>query len=241
MRTDTVDRGQQTEAAEATPSVSRPSPRRQAQRSAEMRQRLCQAALDALCEVGYESLTTPMIAARAGVSRGAQTHHFATKTDILVGALEYLLQSWDEARQVAFGGQDLGEVPFEDYLRFAWREIFSKPSYVAALELMLAARVDKELGERLRQALDSPASQRNLRWRQLLRFPDVRKEEQFQYMTLCLLRGMAIHASFNRSDDVNEAVLEAWIELTEKVIAVERPDGGAPAVVRERPRKPAAG
>jgi hypothetical protein len=52
---------------------------------------------------------------------------------------------------------------------------------------------------------------------------------------------MAIHASFNRSDDVNEAVLEAWIELAEKVIAVERPDGRAPAVVRERPRKPAAG
>jgi hypothetical protein len=59
-------------------------------------------------------------------------------------------------------------------------------------------------------------------------------------MTLCLLRGMAIHASFNRNDDVNEAVLEAWIELAEKVIAVERPDGRARAVVQERPRKPAA-
>ena len=32
-----------------------------------------------------------MIAARAGVSRGAQTHHFATKTDMLVGAFEHLL------------------------------------------------------------------------------------------------------------------------------------------------------
>jgi hypothetical protein len=132
-------------------------------------------------------------------------------------------------------------VPFKDYLRFVWREIFSKASYVAALELMLAARVDKELGERLRQALDSPASQRNLRWRQLLQFPDVRNEEQFQYMTLCLLRGMAIHASFNRSDDVNEAVLEAWIELAEKVIAVKRPDGRAPSVAQDRSRKSAAG
>lgn len=197
---------------------------RQARRSADTRRRLCQAALDVLCEVGYESLTTPMIAARAGVSRGAQTHHFATKADMLVAAFEHLLQSWEDARQAAFGGTDLRDVPFETYLRFVWREIFSRPSYIAALELMLAARVDKPLGERLRQALDSPASQRNLRWHQLLRFPDVKKEEQFQHMTLCLLRGMAIHASFNRGDEVNEALLDAWIALASQVIALERPD-----------------
>lgn len=213
---------------------------RQARRSAEMRQRLCQAALDALCEVGYDSLTTPMIAARAGVSRGAQTHHFATKADILVGTLEYLVQIWNEARLAAFGSTDLSDVPFDVYLRFAWREIFSKPSYVAALELMLAARVDKELGERLRQVLDSIVGDRNLRWRQVLRFPDARRGEQFQYMTLCLLRGMAVHASFNRSDDVNDAVLEAWIELADKLIAMERPGGKEGAKPPRRTRTPAS-
>lgn len=197
---------------------------RQAQRSADTRRRLCQAALDVLCEVGYESLTTSMIAARAGVSRGAQTHHFATKADMLVAAFEHLLQNWEDARKGAFGGTDLREVPFETYLRFAWREIFSRPSYIAALELMLAARVDGALGERLRQALDSHVGQRNLRWHQILRFPDVTKEEQFQHMTLCLLRGMAIHASFNRSDDVNEALLDAWIALARTVFKLERPD-----------------
>ena len=77
---------------------------RQAQRSADTRRRLCQAALDVLCEVGYESLTTPLIAARAGVSRGAQTHHFATKADLLVAAFEHLLQTWEDARQAGFGG-----------------------------------------------------------------------------------------------------------------------------------------
>lgn len=197
---------------------------RQAQRSAETRRRLCEATLDVLCEVGYDSITTPMIAARAGVSRGAQTHHFATKADLLVAAFEHLLQSWEDARQAAFGGMDLRQLPFESYLRFVWSEIFSRPSYIAALELMLAARVDSALGERLRQALDSPASQRNLRWSRLLRFSDVKKEEQFQHMTLCLLRGMAIHASFNRSDAVNEGLLEAWIALARQVIALERPD-----------------
>lgn len=202
---------------------ARPSAGKQALRSAQMRRRLCEAAIDVLCEVGYEALSTTMIAARAGVSRGAQTHHFATKADMIVGALEYLLQRWEDARVAAFGGQDMRDVSFETYLRFVWRNIFSQPSYIAALELMLAARVDRELGERLRQALDSPSGQRNLRWRQLLRFSDETKEEQFQYMTLCLLRGMAVHSSFNRSDDMNETVLDAWIELAKTLIATGGP------------------
>lgn len=218
-------------ATEAAAERSARGPGRQARRSAEMRRRLCQAALDVLCEVGYERLSTPMIAARAGVSRGAQTHHFATKADMLVGAFQYLLQTWEEARAAAFGSKDLQDVPFEVYLRFLWREIFSKPSYVAALELMLAARADTRLGERLREALDGWTSDRNVRWRQLLRFSDVRKEEEFQHMTLCLLRGMAIHTSFNRSDEVNESLLTAWTELAESLIARERnpePDADTP-------------
>ena len=217
-------------AAEAGSGVGK-----QARRSAQMRRRLCEAALDVLCEVGYEALSTTMIAARAGVSRGAQTHHFATKADMIVGAFEYLLQTWEGARAAAFGAQDLRDVPFEAYLRFVWREIFSRPRYVAALELMLAARVDRELGERLRQVLASPSGERDLRWSQLLRFPDVKKEEQFQYMTLCLLRGMAVHSSFNRSDGMNETVLDAWIELAKTLIATERPAEAKSATRRKRP------
>jgi len=97
------------------------------------------------------------------------------KTEMLVGAFQHLLQSWEEARAAAFGGKDLQDVPFDVYLRFLWREIFRKPSYVAALELMLAARVDTELGERLREVLDSWARDRSVRWQQLLRFSEVRK------------------------------------------------------------------
>lgn len=200
-----------------------PVPGKQARRSAEMRRRLCEAAIDVLCEVGYEALSTPMIAARAGVSRGAQTHHFATKADMIVAAFEHLLQRWDSARTEAFAGLDLREVPFETYLRFVWREIFSQPSYVAALELMLAARVDRELGERLRQLIAPPNGERDLRWHQLLRFADAEKEERFQYMTLCLLRGMAVHSSFNHGDPMNEAVLDTWIGLAKTLIAQERP------------------
>ncbi|MFH5926031.1 TetR/AcrR family transcriptional regulator [Roseomonas xinghualingensis] len=186
---------------------------RQAQRSADMRRRLCQAAIDVLCDVGYERLSTPLIAARAGVSRGAQTHHFPAKADLMVGAFRHLLQSWEEARVATFGTTDPPRVTLETYLRFAWREIFGKPSYVAALELMMAARADERLGGQLREALDEWAVRRGAVWREVLRFSGLRDDDAFQHINMSLLRGMAVHRGFNHAESENEAVLDEWIAL----------------------------
>jgi AcrR family transcriptional regulator len=211
----------QGEAGEPSPEICPAEPSgKQARRSAEMRQRLCQATLDVLCEVGYERLSTPMIAARAGVSRGAQTHHFPTKTDLLVGAFQHLLDSWEEVRTARFGTSDPPAVPFEIYLRFAWKEIFSKPSYVAALELMLAARIDDRLGGRLRDALDGWAVRRGAIWREILRCSGLREDDAFQHINLCLLRGMAVHKGFNRDEADDDTVLEHWIEMVRTVAQV---------------------
>ncbi len=205
---------------------------RQAQRSAEMRRRLCQAAIEVLCEVGYQRLSTPMIAARAGVSRGAQTHHFPSKTELLAGAFQHLLESWEQARIAAFGTADPLQVPVEVYLRFAWREIFSRPSYVAALELMMAARADDRLGELLREALDNWVLHRGAVWREVLRFSGLREDDAFQQINLCLLRGLAVHRGLNRSEAESEAVLEEWIALIQTLHAAAAP---GPAREQELP------
>ena len=110
------------------PSVkTKPMVRRsQEQRSSEMRERLFRATLDLICEVGFEQLTTAMIARRAGVSKGAQTHHFPTKNDLLVGAFIYLTEIWEQSR-IAFEAAQPERIPLEDYIRYLWRDIFSKP------------------------------------------------------------------------------------------------------------------
>jgi AcrR family transcriptional regulator len=217
------------------PAAQAGQPGRQAQRSAEMRQRLCQATLDVLCEVGYERLSTPMIAKRAGVSRGAQTHHFSSKADLLVGAFQHLLGNWEQARIAAFGTTDPPRVPLETYLRFAWREIFGQPSYVAALELMMAARADTRLGERLREALDNWALRRGAVWREVLRFSGLREDDAFQHINLCLLRGMAVHRGFNHDESDGEAVLEQWIAMVRHLAAVPVAVAGPEPMDNEAP------
>jgi AcrR family transcriptional regulator len=55
--------------------------------SAETRERLLRAAADAFAERGYEGTRVTDIAAAAGVSNGAMYAHFASKAELLTGAL----------------------------------------------------------------------------------------------------------------------------------------------------------
>src|SRR5262249_27598217 len=49
------------------------------------------AALASLADLGYARTTTTEVARRAGLSRGAQLHHYPTKEELVVAALEHLL------------------------------------------------------------------------------------------------------------------------------------------------------
>ena len=55
--------------------------------AAETRQRLLRAAADVFAERGYDGTRVADIAAAAGVSNGAMYAHFASKAELLVGAL----------------------------------------------------------------------------------------------------------------------------------------------------------
>src|SRR5580693_4677495 len=64
----------------------------QEERSAETRGRLLDATVAWLFERGYAGTTTTEIANRAGVSRGAQLHHFPKKDELVVSALEHVFE-----------------------------------------------------------------------------------------------------------------------------------------------------
>ena len=62
----------------------------QQDRSRATRQRLLEASVESLAEVGYAATTVAVVAARAGVSRGAAQHHFPTRADLFAAAVEYM-------------------------------------------------------------------------------------------------------------------------------------------------------
>jgi AcrR family transcriptional regulator len=124
----------------------------QEERSAETRRRLLDATIECLHELGYAGTTTPEIARRAGVSRGAQLHHYRRKEELVVGALEYVF----ELRLERFS-QVAGELPADPEERvkalvdLLWPQ-FKGPTFYAWLELVVASRSDAALREAVRAA-----------------------------------------------------------------------------------------
>lgn len=115
----------------------------QADRTRAMRARLLEATVEVLVERGFTGTTTTLISERAGVSRGAQLHHFPTKNDLVVAAVEHLTE-----RRGAELAESFGALPDRDRTRAVVRLLgdhFSSPVFTAALELWVAARTDPTL------------------------------------------------------------------------------------------------
>jgi AcrR family transcriptional regulator len=123
--------------------------RTQEERSAETRARLLDAATECLVELGYARMTTTEVADRAGVSRGAQLHHFPTKEELVLAAVEHVF-----ARRLHEFREAFARLPAQvDHAGAAidllWKMIGADPFY-AWLELAVAGRTDPTLGRRVR-------------------------------------------------------------------------------------------
>src|ERR1700710_2433366 len=66
--------------------------RTQAERSEETRTRILKAAASLIRKRGYARFRTAEVAKEAGLSRGAQLHHFPTKDSLVVATLEYVFE-----------------------------------------------------------------------------------------------------------------------------------------------------
>jgi AcrR family transcriptional regulator len=120
-------------------------PRRtQEERSAATRARLLDATISCLSEIGYARTTTTEIAERAGVSRGAQLHHFPTKAELVTTAVERLFERRTEEFRKAFATLPESADRSAAAVDLLWSMV-SGPTFHAWLELVVAARTDPEL------------------------------------------------------------------------------------------------
>jgi AcrR family transcriptional regulator len=113
-------------------------------RSQATRRRLLDAAVEELAEAGYANLTTASVAHRAGVSRGAQQHHFPQKTTLVAEAVAHLAAlALDQIRETSARAAS-GTRRTEEVLDLLY-ELYSGPLFISMLELTLAARSEPEL------------------------------------------------------------------------------------------------
>jgi AcrR family transcriptional regulator len=161
-------------------------------------------------EVGYEQISTTLIAKMANVSRGALTHQFPTRNDLLLAAFEGLLEGWHH--QYAFTLDPEGKhLSTDELIDALWDNIFDEARYVAAIELMLAARQDNELGRGLRDILEAWKLVRDGAIVRLIGgdVGDDEAELRIQ-LHLAVLRGIAMHKSFDSDPETAQKLIGLW-------------------------------
>ncbi|WP_225726095.1 MULTISPECIES: TetR/AcrR family transcriptional regulator [unclassified Nocardia] len=120
-------------------------------RSRATRQRLLEATIDCLAEMGWAAATVAVVAERAGVSRGAAQHHFPTREDLITAALEYMFdtrtaQAKEEAAAVNASADGVART---EAVVAGLVESYTSPLFKAALQVWTHAAADPVLRERI--------------------------------------------------------------------------------------------
>ena len=174
-----------------------------------MRRRLLEATVECLVELGWSGTSTTVVSQRAGVSRGAQLHHFPTKQALVVAAVEHLTE-----RRRDDLTRDLADLPAEGRTRAVLEVLaaqFVSPVFFAALELWVAARTDAELREAVGPLERRIGRETHAHAVALLGIDETRgSNRELVQATLDLLRGLGLAASLSDDTRRRRAVLDAW-------------------------------
>lgn len=186
-----------------------------------MRTRLLEASVELLVERGFAGTSTTLVSQRAGVSRGAQLHHFPTKNDLVVAAVEHLTEKRGAELTAAAARLPKGTQHTRAVLRMLG-EHFASPVFSAALELWVAARTDPDL-----LAAVGPLEQKVGRETHRLTVrllgadesqPGVRELVQ---ATLDLVRGLGLANTISDDQRRRRRILDQWARTLDEALHQE--------------------
>lgn len=190
----------------------------QGERTRAMRARLLDATIECLVERGFARTSTTLVSERAGVSRGAQLHHFPSKNDLVVAAVEHLTDVRRSELAAAARALPSGARRTRAVLEMLGDHVTS-PVFSAALELWVAARTDPGLA-----AAVGPLERRVGRETHRLTVdllgadesrPGVRELIQ---ATLDLVRGLGLADTLGHDAGRRRRILDRWASVLDAAL-----------------------
>ncbi len=196
----------------------------QEERTRAMRQRLMEATVQCLVEYGWSGTSTTLVSQRAGVSRGAQLHHFPTKSALVTAAVEHLARLRGEELAEAAAALPAGDRRTRVVLELL-AEHFTSDVFAAALEVWSAARTDPEL-----LAAVGPLEKITGRETHRLTVEMLDVDEsapgtrELVQATLDLIRGLGLANTISDDRARRAHILDRWAEVLDDQLA-RRKDG----------------
>jgi AcrR family transcriptional regulator len=186
------------------------------------RQKLLEAALDSLAAVGYSATTVSVVAARAGVSRGAAQHHFPTRADLFAAAVEYMTEvRLTEIRQQATtlpSGAERTEA-----IVGLLADVYTGPLFRAALHLWVAASTEEPLRQQIVRLESHVGRQVHRTLLEVLevdeRTPGVRETVQG---VLDMVRGLGLADLLTDDSARRRGIVRQWAQILDQALLANR-------------------
>ena len=185
--------------------------RTQEERTSATRARLMEATLALLLSKGYSGATMVDISAHAGLTRGALSHHYESKDELVVDAFRHFLEATTNEIRTYARQVDAGSLSIGDFVDRLWT-IFSGPFFMTTLELITASRHNDLLKEMLVERTREFHKSLDEIWRQFFsgtNSTNLEVETTFN-ATLCLLRGMGVQTVLRDDAAYYRRLLKFW-------------------------------
>ena len=185
--------------------------RSQAERSAETRQQLLEAAVMLLHEHGLANVSTTDIAAAAGVSRGALTHHFDSREELIAAAIEYMLDKVTGELRAYASERARSEISSDSLIDFLYG-VMSNRLYFVTLEYLPEARHNASFRTRLVPVVSRWHAALDDIWGELMGRYGMKPEQGRDLLnaTMCLMRGMIAQTILRDDPPYYARLLEFW-------------------------------
>jgi AcrR family transcriptional regulator len=175
------------------------------------RDAILDATIRCLDKYGYRETSTTRVTEKAGISRGALTHHFSSKEDLIVAATNKILN------QAIFrpSSNQKETRTIEDDLYRLWDRIVNTHQMRALIEILVASRTDLALSKRVKDEL--------VRWNDRLNeaaFENYEAveggdEELRRIWTIArvFFRGLTTHDAFVRPGESHRDLVDTFVTM----------------------------
>src|ERR1700736_418061 len=191
-----------------------PAPLKSARRPLGTARRRTQAESELIRRRGYARFRTADVAAEAGLSRGAQLHHFPTKDSLVVATLEYVFeqaQVLSRRRAAAVNRpRDLIEAVIEDA-----REFFFSEHFMVAIDIVLSTSTDDAVRKQILDISRKARRPVEAAWAEALAANGVPGQlaSDIVALTLSLVRGMALRTLWDNDPKWFDELFSLWRQM----------------------------
>jgi AcrR family transcriptional regulator len=198
--------------------------RTQAERSEATQTRILKAAANLIRRRGYAHFRTAEVAKEAGLSRGAQLHHFPTKDSLVVATLEYVFeqaQILSRRRAAAVNRpRDLIEAVIEDA-----REFFFSEHFMVAIDIVLSTSTNQSVRKQILDISRKARRPAEAAWAEALAANGVPGQlaSDIVALTLSLVRGMALRTLWDNDPKWFDELFSLWRQMIKVFLSDRQP------------------